>query len=83
PKVKAYTEKKLNNYIDFISKWGGAFIIIAALFPFTPFSLVVISITMLKYPFKQFLLFALARLVRFVIQGVLFFDILNMDTWLI
>ena len=83
PKVKAYTEKKLSNYINFIRKWGGAFIVIAALFPFTPFSLVVISVTMLKYPFKLFLLFALARLVRFVIQGVLFFDILNMDRWLI
>ena len=83
PKVKAYTEKRLSNYIDFVRKWGGAFIIIAALFPFTPFSLVVISITMLKYPFKLFLLFAIARLFRFVIQGVLFFDILNMDAWLI
>lgn len=83
PKVKAYTEKKINNYINFVRKWGGAFIIIAALFPFTPFSLVVISVTMLKYPFKQFLLFAIARLVRFVIQGVLFFNILNMDAWLI
>lgn len=83
PKVKAYTEKRLTNYIDFVRKWGGAFIIIAALFPFTPFSLVVISVSILKYPFKQFLLFALTRLVRFVIQGVLFFDILNMDMWLI
>ena len=83
PKVKAYIEKKLSNYIDFVRKWGGAFIIIAALFPFTPFSLVIISLTMLKYPFKQFLLFALTRIIRFVIQGVLFFDILNMDMWLI
>ena len=83
PKVKVYTEKKLTNYVDFVRKWGGAFIIIAALLPFTPFSLVVISVTMLKYPFKRFLLFALTRLVRFVIQGVLFFDILNMDMWLI
>lgn len=83
PKVKAYTEKRLTNYIGFVGKWGGAFIIIAALFPFTPFSLVVISVTMLKYPFKRFLLFAIARLFRFVIQGVLFFYILNMDRWLI
>lgn len=83
PKVKAYTERRLRNYIDFIRKWGGAFIIIAALFPFTPFSLVVIAVTMLRYPFKLFLLFALTRLVRFVIQGVLFFDILKMDTWVI
>ncbi|MBA7569184.1 hypothetical protein ES708_10922 [subsurface metagenome] len=83
PKVKAYTEKRLTNYIDFVRKWGGTFIIIAALFPFTPFSLVVISVSILKYPFKRFLLFALTRLARFVIQGVLFFDILNMDRWII
>ena len=42
PKVKAYTERKLSNYIELVGKWGGAFIVIAALFPFTPFSLVVI-----------------------------------------
>jgi len=83
PRVKAYTEKRLRNYIEFVRKWGGAFIIIAALFPFTPFSLVVIAITMLRYPFKWFLLFALSRLIRFVAQGVLFFDILNMDQWVI
>lgn len=83
PKVKAFTEKRLKNYIDFIHKWGGAFIIIAALFPFTPFSLVVIAVTMLKFPFRLFLLFALARLVRFVLQGVFFFDLLKMDSWLI
>ncbi|MEN8226863.1 MAG: hypothetical protein ABFS38_01820 [Bacteroidota bacterium] len=83
PNVKAFTEKRLKNYIDFVRKWGGAFIIIAALFPFTPFSLVVIAVSMLKFPFRLFLLFALARLVRFVLQGIIFFDLLNMDSWLI
>ena len=83
PKVKAYTEKRLRNYIEFVRRWGGAFIVIAALFPFTPFSLVVIAITMFRYPFKLFLLFALTRLVRFVAQGVLFFNILNIDQWVI
>ena len=83
PRVKAYTEKRLRNYIEFVRKWGGAFIVIAALFPFTPFSLVVIAVTLLRYPFKLFLLFALTRLVRFVIQGVLFFDILNLDQWVV
>ena len=83
PRVKAYTEKQLRNYIEFVRKWGGAFIVIAALFPFTPFSLVVIAVTMLRYPFKLFLLYALTRLVRFLIQGVLFFDILNFDQWVV
>jgi membrane protein YqaA with SNARE-associated domain len=83
PRVKAFTVKRLEKYIHFIRKWGGAFIVIAALFPFTPFSLVVIAITMLRYPFRLFLLFALARLVRFALQGLFFFDLLKVDTWIV
>jgi membrane protein YqaA with SNARE-associated domain len=82
PRIKAYIEKRLVDYIDFVRKWGGAFIVIAALFPFTPFSLVVIALTMLKYPCRLFLLYAIARLVRFAIQGMFFFDLLNVDTWI-
>ncbi len=83
PKIKAYTEKKLNNYIKYVKKWGGAFIVIAALFPFSPFSMVVIALSLLKYPYKRFLILALSRLVRFVLQGIIFFDILNVDSWLL
>ncbi|MEA3462531.1 MAG: hypothetical protein U9R49_11670, partial [Bacteroidota bacterium] len=83
PRIKAFTERRLEGYISFIRKWGGAFIIIAALFPFTPFSLVVIAITLFHYPFRNFLLFALARLFRFVLQGILFFDLLKLDHWII
>ncbi len=83
PKVKAYTERRLRSYVEFTRKWGGAFIIIAALFPFTPFSMVVIAVTLLRFPFKLFLLYALARLVRFVVQGVIFFDVLKIDQWAI
>jgi len=83
PRVKAYSERRLKNYIIFIQRWGGAFIIIAALFPFTPFSMVVIAITLFRYPFRKFLLFAVARLARFVIQGVILFDLLNLDAWIL
>ena len=83
PRVRVYTEKKLRGYIKFVQKWGGAFIVVAALFPFTPFSLVVIAVTMLKYPFRLFLLYALTRLVRFVLQGIFFFDLLNVDSWVV
>jgi len=83
PKIKAYTERRLKGYIEFTRKWGGAFIVIAALFPFSPFSLVTIAVTMLRYPFKNFLLFGTARLVRFVLQGILFFNVFNVDAWII
>ena len=82
PKIKAYTEKKLSNYIKFVKKWGGAFIVIAALFPFSPFSMVVIALSLLKYPFRWFLILGLSRLVRFVLQGKIFDDILNVDSWM-
>ena len=83
PRVSAFIERRLESYMDFARKWGGAFIIIAALFPFTPFSLVVIALTMLRYPFRLFLLYGLSRLVRFLLQGILFFDILNVDSWVL
>lgn len=82
-RIRAFTERRLSGYVAFIRKWGGAFIVIAALFPFTPFSLVVIAITLLHYPFRSFLLFAIARLFRFLIQGIFFFDLLKLDNWII
>ena len=82
-KIKAYTEKMLQKYILFIQKWGGAFIIIAALFPFSPFSLVTIAVSVFRYPFKKFLIYGTSRLIRFVVQGVIFFDLLDLDTWVV
>ena len=83
PRIKRFTERRLSGYIGFVRKWGGAFIIIAAHFPFTPFSLVVIAVTLFHYPFRSFLLFGLARLLRFVLQGIIFFDLLKLDHWII
>ena len=81
PKIKAYSERVLDKYIVLVRRWGGAFIIIAALFPFSPFSMVIIAVSLLKYPFRYYLLFGAVRLTRFLIQGVLYLDILNMDTF--
>lgn len=81
PKIKAYSERVLDKYIMLVKKWGGAFIIISALFPFSPFSMVVIAVSLFKYPFKLYLLFGLSRIARFLIQGVFYLDILNMDTF--
>ena len=83
PRIKAYSEKRLQNYIKFIRRWGGAFIIIAALFPFTPFSTVTIAVSLLRYPFRLFVLFAVTRMARFVLQGIIFFNILSIDTWIL
>jgi uncharacterized membrane protein YdjX (TVP38/TMEM64 family) len=83
PRIKRFSERKLANYMHFVRKWGGAFILIAALLPFTPFSLVVIAVRLFRYPFRLFLLFGLARLVRFVLQGIFFFELLKIDLWIV
>ena len=83
PRIRRFSERRLEKYMNFVRKWGGAFIVIAALLPFTPFSLVVIAVTLFRYPFRLFLLFGIARLVRFVIQGAFFFDLLKLDQWIL
>jgi membrane protein YqaA with SNARE-associated domain len=81
PEIKAYSERVLDKYIILARRWGGAFIVISALFPFSPFSMVVIAVSLLKYPFKLYLLFGISRITRFLIQGVFYLDILSMDTF--
>jgi len=81
PKINAYVEKALDKYITLVRKWGGAFLIISALFPFSPFSMVVIAVSIFKYPFKYLLFFSISRIVRFIVQGIIYLNILNVDTF--
>jgi len=78
-RIKAYSERVLDKYMILVRKWGGAFIIISALFPFSPFSLVVIAASVFKYPFRMYLLFGLSRIARFVIQGILYLNMFKID----
>jgi membrane protein YqaA with SNARE-associated domain len=81
PKIKAWSERLFDKYMVLVKKWGGAFIIISALFPFSPFSMVVIAVSLFKYPFRLYLLFGISRIVRFIVQGVFYLNILDMDTF--
>ena len=81
PRIKAYSERVLDKYIVLVRKWGGAFIIIAALFPFSPFSTVVIAISLFKYPLKLYLIFGVSRVMRFIIQGIFYIKILQIDNY--
>lgn len=81
PKFKAYSERALGKYMILVKKWGGVFIVISALFPFSPFSMIVMAVSLFKYPFKPFLLFGLSRIIRFIVQGIFYLKILNMDTF--
>lgn len=80
PRIKRFSERALDRYIRLVQKWGGAFVVIAALFPFSPFSMIVIALSLLKFPLKHYLLFGMARLTRFVIQGLLYLELMNLGS---
>jgi len=79
-RIKEYSQRVLSKYINMVRKWGGAFIVISALFPFSPFSIVVIAVSLFKYPFRLYLLFGLARIARFLIQGIFYIGILDIES---
>jgi len=80
-RIKAYSERVLDKYIGMVRKWGGAFIVISALFPFSPFSMVVIAVSLFKYPFRLYLIYGLSRIIRFFVQGILYVNVLNLDSF--
>jgi len=79
-RIKAYSERVLAKYIGMVRKWGGAFIVISALFPFSPFSPIVIAVSLFKYPFRLYLLFGLARVARFLIQGIFYINVIDIKS---
>lgn len=78
-KIKNYIERRLNKYIALTQKWGGAFLVISALFPFSPYAMVALAVSMLKYPFPKLLLFGTARIIRFVVQGTALIKLFEMN----
>jgi membrane protein YqaA with SNARE-associated domain len=81
-RIKAYSERVLCKYMGLIRKWGGAFIVISALFPFSPYSMVIIAVSLFKYPFRLYLLFGISRIVRFIVQGIFYMHVLNIDSFM-
>jgi hypothetical protein len=41
---------------------------------------VVIAVSLFKYPFRLYLLYGLARIARFLIQGFFYLNILNVES---
>jgi len=76
PKIKNWIEKKNEKYFKLIKKWGGFVIIFAALFPL-PYATTSTAAGMLKYPFKQFLLYGLTRYLRFFLYALAIFGAIN------
>lgn len=74
PAVKNHIENKIALHIRNLRKWGGFFVFIGAMLPL-PHSIVSLACGLIKYNFKQYLLWALFRYLRFVIYAFVIFQI--------
>ncbi len=74
-RLNIYIQNKFHKYIPYINKWGGVFIVIAAITPL-PFSPVCLLGGTLNYPIKKYAMYAATRLIRFAIYGFIFMKVL-------
>lgn len=74
PAVKNHIENKIAQHITNLRKWGGFFVFIGAMLPL-PHSIVSLACGLIKYDFRQYLLWALFRFLRFVIYAFVIFQI--------
>ena len=74
--VKIYLEVKMAENLKNTKKWGGFLIIVGALLPL-PFSAACLAAGMIKYPFKNVVLFGLFRFLRFTIYAWAIFQVVT------
>ncbi|MEQ9229482.1 MAG: VTT domain-containing protein, partial [Cyclobacteriaceae bacterium] len=63
-----FKNKIFGKFEEQFNKFGGFLVIVAALTPL-PFSGICMLVGSTRYPFKRFLLFSLARVVRFTVYA--------------
>jgi membrane protein YqaA with SNARE-associated domain len=79
PKIRSFSDRILAKNVAKIRKWGGVAIIASAIAPLSPFPLVVIAASLFRYPFSLYLIYGIIRIVRFILQGLLYLELLNMS----
>jgi membrane protein YqaA with SNARE-associated domain len=74
PAIKNHIENKIVKHITNLRKWGGLFVFIGAMLPL-PHSIVSLACGLIKYKFKNYLLWALFRYLRFILYALVIFQI--------
>lgn len=72
--IKMYIENRIAKHIVNLRKWGGFFVLLGAISPI-PHSLVSLASGLIKYSFKQYLLWSLSRFARFVVYALIIFQV--------
>lgn len=75
PSFKTYMEEKASAHIKNMRKWGGFLIAVGALLPL-PFAIACFAAGMIRFPFRNFILFSLIRFLRYIIYGYAIFSIM-------
>jgi len=75
PSVHNYLEVKIAKQLKNSKKWGGFLIVVGALLPL-PFSMSCIAAGIIEFSFKNVVLYGSLRLLRFLIYGLLIFNVL-------
>ncbi|WP_291115452.1 YqaA family protein [Flavobacterium sp. UBA6135] len=76
PSIQKYMEEKMAKHIINMRKWGGLLIAAGALLPL-PFAIAAMAAGMIRFDFRNFLLFSVLRFLRFVIYGFAIYQMLN------
>lgn len=74
PYVHNYLELKMEKQLKNSRKWGGFLIIVGALLPL-PFSISCMAAGLIEFPFKNVMFYGSLRLLRFVIYGLIIFNV--------
>ncbi len=74
PKVHNYLQNKMQKQLKNSKKWGGFLIVVGALLPL-PFSISCLAAGIINFPFKGVVSFGSLRLLRFVIYGLVIFNV--------
>ncbi len=74
PKVHNYLQNKMQKQLKNSKKWGGFLIIVGALLPL-PFSISCLAAGIINYPFKGVVSYGSLRILRFIIYGLVIFNV--------
>lgn len=75
PRVHRFLSQRHADHVQFIRQWGGVFILIAALLPI-PYAIASTVAGLVKFPLSAYLLFGLARILRFYLYAAVIFNVI-------
>ena len=75
PRLKTFLNRKYEKLANFLKRWGGFFILIAAIFP-VPYSMATMLAGMVDYKIERLALFGIARIVRFFLYAAIIMGVI-------